>query len=112
MNSKCNKIDTHEIKRDLKCHIEHSLRMLDDWVFGEINCLTFLAQVRNKASDEGIRGGRVVELHIMDPNSTIEPVAVFKHKKWLVEPKSERRALMEILVSYLEFNPVAKDPRF
>lgn len=105
-------IDTHTIKRDLKIHIEHSLRMPDDWIFGEINFLTFLAQVRDEPRKDAIRENRITELHIIDPVEKIEPVAVFKHGEWLVSPSPDRKAMMEILISYLTFNPVAKDGRF
>ncbi|MBR3138355.1 hypothetical protein IKG41_03405 [Candidatus Saccharibacteria bacterium] len=105
-------IDTHTVKRDLKIHIEHSLRMPDDWIFGEINFLTFLAQVRDEPRKDGIRGDRITELHIIDPVEKIEPVAVFKHGEWLISPSPDRKAMMEILISYLTFNPVAKDSRF
>lgn len=105
-------IDTHTVNHDLKTHVEHSLRMPDDWVFGEINFLTFLAQVRDEPIEDGIRGGRITELHLIDPVEKIEPVAVFKHGEWLIAPSPDRKALTEILISYLIFNSVARDSRF
>lgn len=105
-------IDTNTVKHDLKIHIEHSLRMPDDWIFGELNFLTFLAQVRDEPREDGIRGDKITELHIIDPVERIEPVTVFKHGEWLISPPPDRKAMMEILISYLTFNPVAKDSRF
>ena len=105
-------IETNTVQHDLKIHVEHSLRMPDDWVFGEINFLTFLAQVRDEPSEEGIRKNRITELHLIDPVETIDMVAVFKHGDWLVEPPMDRKAMLEILISYLTFNPIAKDSRF
>ncbi len=81
-------------------------------VFGEINFLTFLAQVRDEPIEDGIRGGRITELHLIDPVEKIEPVAVFKHGEWLIAPSPDRKALAEILISYLIFNSVARDSRF
>ena len=68
-------VETNTVQHNLKIHIEHSLRMPDDWIFGEINFLTFLAQVRDEPCEDGIRGNRITELHLIDPVEKIDMVA-------------------------------------